>query len=196
MSDLPGKSDHLKYFCVVFAILVVVVLVLGMKQRSELDDYRTSTAQARRLLMATGVDSRGRPQGIGALAVEVEKFVKGYKESVGGDTDEGDGISVKRMERAEMSVNMKNVYASREQDDRHPNKGYRTRSREFSYGPCNLDQLAKLVWNIENLGRYRVYEIRWKLADENENSSPPFNKVNKPVIRVGVRLPMTRDDNR
>lgn len=195
MSDLPGKSDHLKYYCVVFAILVLVITFVAFKQRGQLEAYQKASAQAKRLLTATGKDSRGRPKGIGELAIEVEKFVKGYRASVGGDTDEGEGISVKQMERAEVSVNMKNSYASREQDDRHPNKGYRTRSREFTYGPSSLDQLTKLVYNIEKLGRYRVYEIRWKLAAPTENSKPPFNRVTKPAIRVGVRLPMTRDKN-
>ena len=194
MSGAPAKNDHLKYYCIVFALLVVVITVVAFKQRSKLEAYQTASARARHLLTATGKDSRGRPRAIGELAVEVEKFVKGYKDSVGGDSGD-DGISLKAMERAEREVNMTNSYASREDDDRAPNKGYRTRSREFSYGDSTLEQLTKLVWNIENLGRYRVYEIRWKLADERVNSQPPFNRVKKPVIRVGVRLPLTKDGN-
>ena len=187
-----SKGDHLKYYCIVFSILVIVILVVAIQQRNALDRYKRASIQAKGLLTAQGRTSRGRPRGIGDLAIEVEKFVKGYRESVGEDDESGEGISVKRMERAEMSVAMKNIYASPEQDDPNQSKGYRTRSREFTYGPCNLDQFTKLVWNIENWGRYRVYELRWKLADKNENSQPPYNRITKPVIRVGYRQPLTR----
>lgn len=189
--DLPGKSDHLKYYCIIFSVLIVVIAVFAMKQRSTLHAYQRALKQAQGTLTKTGRSKRGRPFGVGDLAVEVEKFVKGYKASVGGE-GEGEGISDKRMERAEMSVNMKNIYAARETTDPNQSKGYRTRSREFTYGPSSLEQLTKLVWNIENMGLYRVYEIRWKLADEKTNSKPPFNLVNKPVIRVGYRQPLTR----
>jgi len=189
---MPTKGDHLKYYCIVFAILVIVILVVAIQQRSTLQRYQRANKQAQNLLKAAGRTARGRPRGIGDLAIEVEKFVKGYKESVGGEGDTGDGISVKRMERAEMGVNMKNIYASPEQDDPHPSKGYRTRSREFTYGPCNLEQFTKLIWNIERIGRYRVYELRWKLADKKVNALAPFNRISKPVIRVGYRQPLTR----
>ena len=190
--DMPAKGDHLKYYCIVFAVLVIVIFVVAMQQRSTLAEYKRASARARNLLTATGQTSRGQPRGVGELAIEVEKFVKGYKASVGSDDSGDDGISLKRMERAEMSVNMKNVYASPEQDDPHPNKGYRTRSREFTYGPCNLDQFTKLVWNIENGGRLRVYELRWRLADKKVNVQRPLYKISKPVIRVGYRQPLTR----
>ena len=194
MSDPAAKGDHLKLYCIVFAILVIVITVVAFKQKGQLEDYQQATKNAKRVLVATGRDSRGRPKGIGELAVEVEKFVKGYRESVGGDDDDGDGISVKLMQKAELSVNLPNTYAGREQDDKHPSKGYRTRSREFTYGSSTLDQLSKLVYNVEELGRYRVYEINWKLADDKVNSTPPYNRVNKSNIRVGVRLPLTKDN--
>ena len=34
--DLPGKSDHLKYYCIIFSVLIVVIDVFAMKQRSTL----------------------------------------------------------------------------------------------------------------------------------------------------------------
>lgn len=193
--DMPAKGDHLKYYCIVFAVLVVVIFVVALQQRSALAGYKRASARARSLLTATGRNGRGQPYGVGELAIEVEKFVKGYKESVGSD-DSGEGISLKRMERAEMSVNMKNIYASPEHDDPNANKRYRTRSREFTYGPCNLDQFTKLVWNIENGGRLRVYELRWKLADKKVNIQRPLNKISKPVIRVGYRQPLVRKERK
>ena len=118
--------------------------------------------------------------------------MQGYKDSLGGADDEGgDGISTKAIQRAGREVQMSYTYAGQEQDDPNRAKKYRTRSREFTYGLSTLDQLTKLCWNIESWGRYRVSEIRWKLADKKVNTEQPFFKVTKPVIRVGYRTPLT-----
>lgn len=189
-----GSGDHLKYYCVVFGILVVVIAVVAFQQRTKLNAYKLANKQTRALLMAKGTTKDGRPRGVGDLAVEVEKFVQGYKESLGGAEDEGsvDGISTKMITRSGREVQMVYTFAGQEQDDPNRSKGYRTRSREFTYGLSTLDQLTKLCWNIEALGRYRVSEIRWKLADKRINTERPFFKVSKPVIRVGYRSPLTR----
>jgi len=193
--DIIKKGDHLKYYCVVFGILVLVITVVAFQQRSTLNDYKVANQQARAALLAKGTTADGRPRAIGDLAVEVEKFVQGYKDSLGGAGDEDDagiGISTKAIERAGRDVQMMYTSAGTEQDDPNRSKGYRTRSREFTYPMATLDQLTKLVWNIEYWGRYRVFEIRWKLAEKKENSEPPFYRVNKPVIRVGYRSPLTK----
>ena len=193
--DTGKKGDHLKYYCVVFGILVVVITVVAFQQNSALNDYRMANQQARTALLAQGTTADGRPRGIGDLAVEVEKFVQGYKDSLGGagdDDDGGIGISTKAIQKAGREVQMEYGAASTEQDDPNRSKGYRTRSREFTYPMATLDQLTKLAWNIEYWGRYRVFEIRWKLAEKKENSDPPFFKVNKPVLRVGYRSPLTK----
>ncbi len=192
-----GSGDHLKYYCVVFGILVVVIAVVAFQQRSKLNAYKLATKQTRALLMAKGTTKDGRPRGVGDLAVEVEKFVEGYKESLGGADGEagkdiGIGISTQMITRSGRDVQMVYTFAGQEQDDPNRSKGYRTRSREFTYGLSTLDQLTKLCWNIEALGRYRVSEIRWKLADKRVNTERPFFKVTKPVIRVGYRSPLTR----
>lgn len=193
--DMGGRGDHLKYYCIVFGILVVVIAVVAIQQKGKLEDYRLANSQARAALKAKGTTPDGRPRGIGDLAVEVEKFVQGYKASLGGaGTEGGDGISTRMITKAGGvdGANMRYQFAGTEQDDPNRSKGFRTRSREFTYGLSTLDQLVTLAWNIEALGRYRVFEIRWKLADKKINSEPPFFKVNKPVIRVGYRSPLTK----
>ena len=191
--DTGGKGDHLKYYCIVFGILVVVIAVVAFQQRGKLNAYKRANAQARAALMAKGTTPDGRPRAIGDLAVEVEKFVQGYKESLGSAGDEGvDGISTRMIQKAGSDTEMMYQFAGTEQDDPNRAKGFRTRSREFTYNLSTLDQLTKLVWNIEALGRYRVFELRWKLADKKVNAEPPYFKVNKPVIRVGYRSPLTR----
>ncbi|MDJ0520886.1 MAG: hypothetical protein QNJ90_02310 [Planctomycetota bacterium] len=191
--DMGGKGDHLKYYCIVFGILVVVIAVVAFGQRSKLNAYRAANKQANAALKAQGTTPDGRPRGIANLAVEVEKFVQGYKDSLGGaGTEGGDGISTRMITKAGRDTQMKYQFAGTEQDDPNRSKGFRTRSREFTYGLSTLDQLTKLCWNIEALGRYRVFEIRWKLGDKRINAEPPFFKVNKPVIRVGYRSPLTK----
>lgn len=187
-----GQSDHLKYYCIVFGILVVVIAVVLFMQRGKLDAYRTANKQARTALRATGTTSDGRPRAIGALAVEVEKFVQGYRASSGGGAAEP-GISNAKMSAAETKVNMERTWAGAEGDDPNRGKGFRTKYREFKYDNCTLEQFVTLVRNIENWGRYRVYEMRWSLADPKVNSKPPFFIVSKPSIKVGYRTPLARE---
>ena len=60
------------------------------------------------------------------------------------------------------------------------------------HADASLEQVTKLVWNIESWGRYRVFELRWQLHDKKQNSEAPFNKLRKPVIKVGYRQPLTK----
>ncbi|MDA1194332.1 MAG: hypothetical protein O2894_04040 [Planctomycetota bacterium] len=190
--DAAPQGDHLKYYCVVFGVLVVVVGVVALMQRNKLNAYRAANQQARVALKATGTTSDGRPLGIGELAVEVEKFVQGYRAS-SGDGATGEGISNVRMQSAEEAVKVTREWAGREDDTPDQGKGFRTKSREFKYQDCTLEQLVTLVRNIEQLGRYRVYEMRWDLADAKLNSQPPHHLVSKPSIKVGFRTPLTKD---
>ena len=57
-----------------------------------------------------------------------------------------------------------------------------------------LPQTAQPSDVLTNGFTHRVYEINWKLADDKVNSTPPYNRVNKSNIRVGVRLPLTKDN--
>lgn len=187
-----GPSDHLKYYCIVFGVLVVVIAVVLVIQRNSLAAYKQANKQARAMLSATGTTNDGRPRGIGELAVEVEKFVQGYRASSGGGAGEP-GISNSKMNTAETRVNMERTWAGAEGDDPNRGKGFRTKYREFKYADCSLEQFTTLVRNIESWGRYRVYELRWSLADPKVNSKPPFNIISKPSIKVGYRTPLARE---
>lgn len=191
-----GPSDHLKYYCIVFGVLVVVIGVVLVMQRNTLAGYKQANKQARTALKATGQTADGRPRGIGELAVEVEKFVQGYRASSGGGAaggEAGDGISNVKMSAAETKVNMERTWAGAEGDDPNRGKGFRTKYREFKYANCSLEQFTTLIRNVESWGRYRVYEMRWNLADPKQNSKPPFNIISKPSIKVGFRTPLARD---
>ncbi len=188
------KGDNLKYYCVVFGILCAVIVGVAIHQSGELDEYRAANAATDRLLTGEGLAERsssGQPGRIRDLAIEIEKMVNWYKQSVGDDADSGASISEARMRDAALRAQVKQAYASTDRDDPNRAKGYRTRSREFHYDPTTLDRLNELVMVIELMGRYRVYEMRWKLEEGKENSEPPFNRINKPVIRVGFRQPLS-----
>jgi hypothetical protein len=193
--DLAQKGDHLKYYCIVFGVLVVVIAVVAFQQKSRLTEYREANAFADRLLTGQGMaptTAEGRPNRIADLAVEVEKFVQGYKKSVG-DQQTGEGISNAMMKQAAFSVSMRQKSAGAEADEPNRGKGYRTRSREFTYEDANLEQFSTLAWNIEALGRYRVFEMRWKLQDAKSNSQPPYNMLQRPTLKVGYRQPLTKE---
>lgn len=187
-----GSGDHLKYYCIVFGILVIVIGVVALTQRGALEEYRAANKQAHSLLTAQGTTSDGRPRAVGDLAVEVEKFVKGFEQSSGGGSSD-EGISSVRMKEAEFAVQLEHNYAGPVNKEPNRGKGYLTTSREFTFNNATLEQLVKLVWNIESWGRYRVFEVRWRLTDKKENSEPPFNRISKPVIKVGFRTPITRE---
>ena len=187
-----GSGDHLKYYCVVFGVLVVVVGVVLVMQRGSLEAYRSANQQARAMLRSSGSTSEGRPRAIGDLAVEVEKFVQGFRASSGDNATET-GISNNMMVSAATKVSMRQTWAGSENDDPNRGKGFRTKYREFKYENCSLEQFVMLVRNVEAMGRYRVYEMRWALADPRLNSKPPFNVVSKPSIKVGYRQPLARE---
>jgi len=191
--DPGAQGDPLKLYCIVFGILIVVVGIAALQRRSTLKDYERANLLAHNMLVAQGRTNDGRPRAVGELAVEVEKFVQGFQKSMGDGKSGGSSISTTKMKQAEFKVHMEHSYASPENDVPNRGKGYRTRSREFTYNPASLDQLTKLIWNIEALGRYRVFELRWKLGDKRTNSEAPFNRVTKPVIKVGFRQPITKE---
>ncbi len=192
-SDIGEKSDHLKYYCIVFGVLVIVIAVVAIMQRNTLNAYKQANKQALSALNATGKTPDGRPRGLGELAVEVEKFVQGYRASSGGVGTSDSGIPNKMMESAERAVKVKRTWAGPETNDPNRSKGFRTTYREYKYDNCSLEQLTTLVRNIERNGRYRVFEMRWQLADPKANSTPPFNLVQRPTIKVGFRTPLARE---
>jgi hypothetical protein len=192
-SEPAAQSDPLKLYCIVFGILIVVVGIAALQRRSTLKSYQMANRAAHNMLVAKGRTPDGRPLAVGELAVEVEKFVQGFQKSVGDGESGGSGISTTKMKAAEFQVHMEHSYASPENDTPNRGKGFRTRSREFTYNPATLDQLTRLIWNIEKNGRYRVFELRWKLADKKTNSEPPYNRVTKPVLKVGFRQPLTKE---
>jgi hypothetical protein len=191
-----SKGDALKLYCVVFGILCVVVLVVAIHQNGQLEGYQVANAQADRLLSGKGLPERtstGMPSRVRDLAIEIEKMVNWYKQTVGGEGDSGTTIPETFMRNAAISAGVKQAHADRDQSDLNRAKRFVTHSRTFHYDPTTLAHFHELLQRVERTSRYRVYELSWKLLEAKDNSEPPFNKIQKPRIKVGFRTPMASD---
>ncbi len=186
------EGDWLKYYCIVFGLLIVVVGVLYFKIKGERAEYEKANSLAKQFLTTPKTDRDGRPTDIPNLALEIKQFVDAYQGAVGGDTS--GSISTTVVDRAATKANMTGLGAGSERRDPNLSKGYETISRDFTYKPADLERLIKLMYNIE-VRRYRVYDVRWQLAEEKLQTPAPKNKIIKSVIKVGFRKPLAKERN-
>ena len=65
----PG--DPLKYYCIVFAVLIAVIGFVWFRIRGQLEEYRAENAYAEKLLTndENATDSQGRPRQLAALGL-------------------------------------------------------------------------------------------------------------------------------
>lgn len=197
-SGPKSESDWLKYYCIVFGLLIVVVGVLYFKISGDLTSFEKENKNAERVITGKGMsrtrDRRtGRPLVLNDIAVEVHQYVSAYRDaigSVGAGSDIPDALMTYAAEQARMTQ----TYASSVRRDKVASGGYQTIYRDFQFQACTLEQLIALMFNIENKNpRLRVEDVTWTLADAKVNSEPPFNKITKPKIRVSFREPIAKD---
>lgn len=187
------SGDPLKYYCIVFGLLILVVGFVYFKLQGQLEDYKLANRKAGQYLTGKGladVDGRGRPNKLSELALGVDRMVKGYAQSIGTSESGDSGISQKTMDAAQRSAQVTMFRSGRETIDENKAQGYVDISKEFVYEETTLKNLIALTFNVEELGRYRVTEIRWQLRDENKNSTAPFWFIQRPSIRVAFRKPL------
>ena len=182
--------DPLKAYCIVLGLLIGFLGFLYFKFSGERSDYETANARAEGLLTGKGMGrtttSTGTPVVIPDLAYQVEQFVATYRDAAK-EGPIGPGIPATMMAKLETEVGVEEERALREITEEKRDRGYKTTTQQFDFKPTNLQRLLALAYNIEGRGRYRVSDIRWQLADPRDNSEPPFNKINKPSIKVSVR---------
>ena len=192
-----AESDWLKYYCIVFGLLIVVVGVLYFKISGDLTSYQQANKSAERVITGKGMtrthDRRtGRPLVLNDLAVEVHQYVSAYRDAIG-TAGSGSDIPDVVMTYAAEQARMTQTYASSVRRDKVASRGYQTIYRDFQYQACTLEQLIALMFNIENRNpRLRVEDVTWTLAEAKVNSEPPFNKITKPKIRVSIREPIAK----
>lgn len=198
MATAPGSNDGdwLKYYCIVFGLLILVVGVLYFKINGDLEDYRVANKRAERDITGKGMavkrDRDDNPTVMNDIATEVWQYVSAFRDA--GGTSGGSDISDALMASAAGEAQMTQTFASSVRIDKVASKNYQTIYRDFQYQACTLEQLIALMWNIENQNpRLRVEDVTWNLADSKVNSEPPYNRITKPKIRVSFREPITSD---
>jgi hypothetical protein len=190
-------SDWVKYFCIVFGVLIAVVGVLFFKIRKERMEYEKANALAEQIVTGKGlarkVDRAGNPLVLPELTTQVFQYLQAYKDAVG---DNKGGISASVMTVAATKAGMTGISESTVRSDPNRRGGYQTISRDFTYDVTTLDSLIRLMYNVEARPPLRVFDVRWQLQEPKLNSEAPRNRIQRPVIKVGVREPLARDDGR
>ena len=190
-SDLPAEgADPLKYYCIVFGVIVLALAIMYVKVNGDRDDYEKANAEAEAYMTGKGltVGRDGVPRDIPNLAADVERFSAAYK-IVGSDAGEG-GISFEKMKNFASGAGMTQTFASAPNPEASKVGHFQTVSQKFTYDPYDLRHLVTLVYNIEAEGRLRVSQIEWQLKPDAENTEKPYNKIQKSTIQVSVRAPL------
>ena len=186
-ADVRPGSDPLRWYCVIFAVMILALGVLYLKRRGDRQDLEAANKQAKAWfnenLPRNTVDDR--PNDIPALAFEVEQLVKAYVEAGG---DEASTISESKMKVFATKAGMTEFKLGAEQTDPNKSRGYSTLTRTFEYMPATLENLVALAFNIDSSRRYRVMELSWNLLSKAEgNASPPFHKIGRSSLKVALR---------
>lgn len=190
--DSKGGGDPLKYYCLVFGLLIVVIGFVYMKQRSQLKAYEEENRFAERLMADAGAASAepgDRPNNFTELSLAVERMLGSYANAVGvgGDT-RGFVTSVIENRATAAGITIKNF--GNERTDPYLSKGYEQTERELTLEATDLDALTHMLYNLEASTRYRVFELAWRSKPANENALPPHHAVTGPVIKLGFRRPI------
>ena len=131
-------GDPLKYYCIVFALLIILIGVIYWRQRKSLETYRAENVFAEKVLTGKGMpetDSYGRPNAIPPLGLQVETMVGGYQGAVGSES--GQGIAMESILSLAKALNIDNKNMSRETTDRFAAEGYEEVWREITFAETN-----------------------------------------------------------
>lgn len=193
-TDTKQHGDPLKWYCVLFAIMVVLLSVLYATRNGDLEDLKAANAQARTWfspnLARNTLDDRAND--IPGLAFEVEQLVQGYVDAGGA---EASIISESKMKQIATRSGMTEVKLGAELNDPNKGRGFTTLTRTFEYAAgASLENLVTLAYNIDNSQRYRVMELSWELQARNEgNDKPPFHKIGRSSVKVALRKALPKN---
>ncbi|MGE0192364.1 MAG: hypothetical protein AB7T63_10025 [Planctomycetota bacterium] len=184
----PG--DPLKYYCIVFAVLIAVIGFVWFRIRGQLEEYKAENAFADKLLTADEnvTDSQGRPRQLAALGLATQRLVAGYASAVGTGTD-STGIRGELIDGFASRSLMEVDRAGTERVSSYSTKGYDEVERDYTFKPTTLDNFITLLYNIENGTRYRVFDVTWRMRPTKENTLPPHHLITAPNVKIGFRRP-------
>jgi hypothetical protein len=185
--DVRAKGDPLKWYCIIFSVMIVLLAVLYVKRRGDCKDLEAANAQGRIWFNAdlprNATDDRAND--IPGLAFEVEQLVEAYVEAGG---EEASSISETKMKHFATRAGMTEFKLGPELNDPNKGRGYTTLTRSFEYMPATLENLVALCTNVDKSGRYRVVELSWQLLSKADgNAAAPFHKIARPYIKVALR---------
>lgn len=186
-TDVRAKSDPLKWYCIIFVVMIVALTALYFKRNGDRKDLEAANAQGKiwfsETLARNTVDDR--PNDIPGLAFEVEQLVEAYVEAGG---EEASTISESKMKVFATRAGMTEFKLGPELNDPNKGRGYTTLTRTFEYMPATLENLVALAFNVDNSRRYRVMELSWQLLSKAEgNAAAPFHKIARPSLKVALR---------
>lgn len=190
-TDEATPGDPLKYYCIVFGVLILVIGVVWYGLRNSLETYRLENERAERLLTidANEMDHLNRPRQLASLGLATQRLVAGYSAAVGtgGDTK---GIASDRIDAQAKDVFLTVDRWDPEITDPYRNKGFEQVHRACNLLPTDLENFTKFLYNVESLSRYRVFEVNWRMRPPRENSEEPFFLIMGPQIKIGFRRPL------
>ena len=72
--------------------------------------------------------------------------------------------------------------------------GFETISRQVTYEKTTLRNLARLIYNLEGRPPLKVFDIRWQILESGEQEAKPFDRIGRPVLKIGIRRPLGARD--
>jgi hypothetical protein len=181
------EADPLKYYCVIFLVIVAALAVMYFKIEGDRKAYIAASASAQRALTVTGArTSAGRPEDLPTLAFEVEQYLTALQEAGGAEAGDSQ-ISFDKMTQLALKAGLNATGTGNPSVEARTGSGYSTTTQRFDYDAASLSQLVTHIYNIEQQTRYRVTSVRWRLRPEKDNATPPFNQIEKFSIEVSVR---------
>lgn len=184
----PG--DPLKYYCIVFAVLIAVIGFVWFRIRGQLEDYRAENVFAEKLLTndENATDGQGRPRQLAALGLATQRLVSGYASAVGTGMD-SNGISAEQIDIQAQASQVEVDRAGTERTTPYSTRGYDEVERDYTFKPTTLGNFITLLYNIEARTRYRVFDVTWRMRPTKENTLPPHNQITAPNVKIGFRRP-------
>jgi hypothetical protein len=186
-------SDPLKWYCVIFLVLVLLLTVLWFVRRGDRRALEQANATAATWLKPAYDPQRDRPIDIPNLAFEVEQYAEAFEAS-GGQAESV--IKLEKMDALATHAGLTRTGTHPQPIDQNRSRGYQTIAEGYDYqAGATLENLVVLAFNVERQTRYRVMEMEWQLLSEKDgNNVPPFHKIGRSRIKVAMRMALRKQD--
>jgi hypothetical protein len=193
--NAPARAgtDPLKWYCIIFLVLVVLLTGLYFMRRSDRKALESANATADAWFKPSYDTRQDRPADIPNLAFEVEQYAEAFEAS-GGESE--NVIKLEKMDALATHAGLTRTGTHPAPIDQNRSRGYQTIAEGFDYqAGASLENLIVLAFNVERQTRYRVMEMDWALmSDRDGNNVPPFNKIGRSKIKVAMRMALRKAD--